>query len=63
MLKVEEHIVVSNKDSVGNIPPNTKGTIVHVYPSNDSVVEVEFFDNNGNTLSVETVSVLNLKES
>jgi len=62
MITVKEHLVVLNKESVGNIPANTKGTVVHVYPSNHSIVEVEFFDNDGNTLSVETVSVFNLKE-
>lgn len=62
MITIKEHLPVWNKKSVGNIPTYTKGTIVHIYPSNHSIVEVEFSDENGNTLSVETVETLNLVE-
>jgi len=59
---IQEHDSVINKKAVKNIPINTNGCVVHIYPSNHSIVEVEFFDENKNTLGVETVSVYNLEK-
>ncbi len=62
MDNIVEHDSVKNKVKVKDIPVNTNGCVVHIYPSNHSVVEVEFFDENAVTLGVETVNVLDLKK-
>ena len=59
---INEHDSVSNKNAVKNIPPYTNGVVVHIYPHNHLVVAVEFFDNENNTLGVETTQVLNLEK-
>lgn len=60
-LNFEEHDTVVSTEEIKNIPVGTNGTIVHLY--NDDVFEVEFFDNDHNTISVETVTKKQIKKS
>lgn len=56
----EHDRVISIEQINDNIPVNTSGTIVHLY-NNESFV-VEFFDNDHNTISVETVTKKQIKK-
>jgi hypothetical protein len=56
MKKIKELDVVELTKELPQIPKGTQGTVVSVYPSGDKV-EVEFFDQEGNTMNVENVSV------
>lgn len=51
---------VVSTEPIGKVPVGTKGTIVDIY-HNNTAYEVEFFDNNNNTISVETCPPKSLK--
>ncbi len=53
--EVKEHDVVYLNKNLGDLKSGTKGCIVHVGTSGD-MYEVEFFDGDNKTISVETVS-------
>jgi hypothetical protein len=57
----KEHDVVILKTNVGGIPKGTKGTIVFDYESG-GMFEVEFFDNEHNTIGVERIFKGDLKK-
>ncbi len=48
--------LVSDLDSKG-LKAGTRGAIVMIYPSDPPEYEVEFVDENGNTLAIETVKM------
>jgi hypothetical protein len=56
----EEYDIVISVEQIGNIPIGTKGTIVHLY--DDYTFVVEFFDEEHNTISVETVTKKQIKK-
>jgi len=47
---------VTQWDLGGVVKAGTQGTIVLVYPGSPDSYEVEFFDNNNQTIAVKTVS-------
>lgn len=54
-LNFKEHDRVITTEQINEIiPVGTSGTIVHLY--NDDIFAVEFFDDDHNTISVETVT-------
>ncbi len=60
-MKLKELDVVELTRELANVPKGTQGTVVLVYPGGRQV-EVEFFDQEGNTLGVERVPVHLLKK-
>jgi hypothetical protein len=54
--KIKELDIVELTENLQRLPKGTQGTVVFIYPDSDKV-EVEFVDENGNTISVENVSV------
>ena len=54
-MKLKELDIVELIRELPEIPNGTQGTVVLVYPGGDEV-EVEFFDQEGNTMGVEKVS-------
>ena len=58
--------IVISTENIGDIPIGTKGTIVHIYPYifnfNYMAYAVEFFDDDHNTLSVETATKKQIKK-
>jgi hypothetical protein len=55
-MNLKELDVVELVKELPQIPEGTQGTVVLVYPGGGEV-EVEFFDQEGNTIGVERVSV------
>jgi len=61
-MKLKELDVVEPTKELPQIPGGTRGTVIFVYPGGDEV-EVEFVDQEGNTLGVEKVSVEFLRKT
>jgi hypothetical protein len=55
----ELDVVVAKRDLKDSVTKGTNGTIVYVYDS--GVFEVEFIDDKGHTISVQNVTILDIK--
>ena len=60
-MKLKELDVVELTKELPQIPQGTQGTVVFVYPGKTEV-EVEFVDQEGNTIGIERVSAKLLKK-
>lgn len=56
MTKLYEYDTVTLVANVENVPKGSKGTIVMVHDIEKQIFEVEFFDDNAETLNILTVS-------
>ncbi|EIE01341.1 DUF4926 domain-containing protein [Leptospira licerasiae] len=58
----KEHEIVKLKRNIDSIPAGAVGTIVFVYHDPRVAYEIEFLDNNGNTLGILTVEEENIEK-
>ncbi|TGL36886.1 DUF4926 domain-containing protein [Leptospira koniambonensis] len=63
MSPFKEHEIVRLKRSIDSIPAGAIGTIVFVYHDPRVAYEIEFLDNDGNTLAILAVEEENIEKA